>query len=206
MDPVLLDPAALSAGARYRLLISVLVPRPIAWVTTQPGAGGPVNLAPFSFYAGISASPPLVGLGIGRRDGEPKDTTRNLLRTGEAVIHLVELPDLEAVVASSAELSPEESEVEALGLETAPSLRVGVPGLARARVRLEARLHRHLEFGDGPVDFLVLEILAFRLAPELVNEAGHVREELLQPVGRLGGSGYAPVERRIQVERPRSEA
>ena len=193
--------ADLRPSEAYRLLIGVLVPRPIAWVTTR-SVDGVVNAAPFSFYAGITANPPIVGLGIGRRrDGSRKDTARNALTTGELVIHLSELPMLEQIVATSAEYAPEVGEPETLGLALEESRCVSVPALADTRVRLECRLHQHHEVGDGPVDFLLAEVVAFRLRPELLD-GRLVREEELAPVGRLGSTLYAPVERRVDLPRP----
>ena len=201
MTEVLL-PSELSPSRNYFLLTSLLVPRPIAWVSTR-SAAGVVNVAPFSFYGGISGNPPILGLGIGRRaDGRPKDTARNAIETGEFVVHLVEEDQDEALVGCSAELEPEVSEAEALGLELEDSRVVQPPSLARARVRLECRLHQHQEVGNGPVDFLMGEVVAFVLAEGLLDEAGRVDEEQLQPVSRLGGAWYAPVRDRFRAQRP----
>jgi len=197
-----LDPAAMTKAERYYTLAALLVPRPIAWITTRSMAGV-VNAAPFSFYAGISANPPILGVGVGRRrDGSRKDTAANALATGEFVVHLAEDDILEELVASSAEYPPEVSEPAALGLALAPSARVEVPALACARARMECRLHRHLEVGEDPVDLLLGEVLAFRVAPELVAADGRIREELLRPVGRLGGQDYAPIRDRLRIPRP----
>lgn len=195
-------PSDLNAGHCYYLMIGVLVPRPIAWVTSQSD-GGLVNLAPFSFYAGICAQPPIVGLGINRRkDGSHKDTARNILQQKEFVVHLPERPQLNAVVGSSAEFPPEVSEPQALGLELETSQTVSVPGLRDARVRLECVLYKHLEVGVGPTDFLMGEVQAFRIAPDLLDDQGRLREDRLQAVGRLGGTGYAPVRERLEMARP----
>ena len=99
----------------YRILSSLVIPRPIAWITTVDGAGR-VNLAPFSSFMGIFG-PPMLAVTLGRRkDGSLKDTHRNLRERGEAVVHLADLPMLEALHASAAEVGPEISEVERLGL------------------------------------------------------------------------------------------
>lgn len=201
MSDVLL-PAELSPSRNYFLLTSLLVPRPIAWVTSRSPAGV-VNVAPFSFYGGISGNPPILGLGISRRaDGSRKDTARNAIETGEFVVHLSERDQLEAMVGSSAELAPDQSEAEALGLELTDSHQLGVPALAAARVRMECRLYGHHEVGNGPVDFLMGEVVAFVLADGLLDEAGRVREDQLQPISRLGGNLYATVEHRFTMQRP----
>ncbi|TAH37870.1 MAG: flavin reductase family protein [Planctomycetota bacterium] len=199
---VTIDPDALRPSQKYAWMIAVVVPRPIGWVTTR-SPGGVVNLAPFSFFNGVTSHPPIVSLGIGRRrDGTRKDTARNILDTGEFVAHLVEHEHLEAMVASSAELPPEASEPEQLGLELVSSERVGVPALAAARVRLECRLERHIEIGDGPSDFILGRVLAFRVRSDLLAPDGSLDQARLAPMGRLGGALYAPVERRVEVARP----
>lgn len=118
--------ADLEPAQRYKLLGSLIVPRPIAWVTSQ-APGFPVNAAPISFFNLFGDDPPIVVLGLGdgsRPDGAPKDTQRNVLATGEAVIHLVDEPLLEAMVASAAPLPAAIGEPELLGLELAPSIDV----------------------------------------------------------------------------------
>jgi flavin reductase (DIM6/NTAB) family NADH-FMN oxidoreductase RutF len=195
-----LDPAELGGRERYALLIGLVVPRPIGWITTR-SAAGVVNLAPFSFFNGVSSSPPILSVAIGRRrDGSRKDTARNILETGEFVHHLVERGHLEPMVASSAEYPPETSEPAALGLELVRSERVSVPALACARARLECRLERHLEVGGS--DLILGRVLCVRLSHELLGPRGALDESRLRPLGRLGGAGYAPVERRLEQPRP----
>jgi flavin reductase (DIM6/NTAB) family NADH-FMN oxidoreductase RutF len=94
-----IDPAALSPRDAYRFLTACLVPRPIAWISTLD-ADGRANLAPFSFFGGLSSDPPTVMISVGRRKGARKDTARNLVATGEAVIHLPSRALAEAMVAT----------------------------------------------------------------------------------------------------------
>ena len=153
------DLTALSKRDAYRILSSLVIPRPIAWITTVDRSGR-VNLAPFSSFMGIFG-PPMLAVTLGRRrDGSLKDTHRNLRERGEAVVHLADLPLLEALHASAAEVEPEVSEVERLGLRTLPSHQVTPPRLADAPVALECHLDRELEL--GPASTLVL--LSVRLA------------------------------------------
>ena len=147
------DLSALSKRDVYRILSSLVIPRPIAWITTVDDEGR-VNLAPFSSFMGIFG-PPMLAVTLGRRkDGSLKDTHRNLKERGEAVVHLADLPLLAALHASAAEVDPDISEVERLGLATEPSLRVAPPRLRDAPVALESRLNRELEL--GPASTLVL--------------------------------------------------
>ncbi|MCH2100418.1 MAG: flavin reductase family protein [Planctomycetes bacterium] len=196
--PDVLLPSELSPSRNYFLLTSLLVPRPIAWVSTR-SQEGVVNVAPFSFYGGISGNPPIFGLGIARRaDGRRKDTAQNAIDLSEFVVHLAEEPLLSEMVGCSAELEPDQSEAEALGLELVDSHVISVPSLAATRVRLECRLHQHQEVGYGPVDFLMGEVVAFVLADGLLDERGRVEEESLEPLSRLGGAWYAPVRERFK--------
>ncbi len=109
-----LDPRLLKPVDRYRLLVNAVVPRPIAWVTTV-NAAGLVNLAPFSFFNGVTANPPVVQVCIAHRD-PIKDTLANLRASGEAVVHLVRSERLDAMHASGAEYPSDISEADALGL------------------------------------------------------------------------------------------
>ena len=154
----------------YRILSSLVIPRPIAWITTVGGAGR-VNLAPFSSFMGIFG-PPMLAITLGRRkDGSLKDTHLNLRERGEAVVHLADLPLLEALHASADEVGPEVSEVERLGLATEPSLVVAPPRLKEAPVALECRLNRELEL--GPTSTLVLLDVLTAHAAERIWSAEH---------------------------------
>ena len=124
---MLIDPENLDPQATYKLLTGVVVPRPIAWVTTVTAAGG-VNLAPFSAFTFVSSKPPMVGINVGRKAGVMKDTGSNILRTGEYVIHVPDTGLLEAVHQSSVEHPADVSEVELLGLQTIASRNVSPQG------------------------------------------------------------------------------
>lgn len=180
------------------MLISALVPRPIAWVSSRSEMGEN-NLAPFSFYGGICGDPPLIGIGIARqRDGRPKDTADNIVQTEEFVVHLAETRHLQAIADSAENLPPGESEAEKLGLRLVSSQLVAPPSLEGAPFRLECRLHQHLELGNGPVDYLIGEVLAFVLPADWLTADGRVKQDEFSALGRLGGDLYAPVESRIQ--------
>ena len=176
----------------YRVLSSVVVPRPVAWVTTL-GAGGTLNLAPFSSFQGIF-SPPVLSLNIGRRrDGSLKDTHRNLRERKEAVVHLADRPLLAALHASGEEVAPEVSEAARLGLETAPSTAVAPPRLAAAPVALECRLRQEVEL-DARSTLVLLDVLLLHAADRLWDaQLDCGRGDLWEPVTRLvGGQGNGP--------------
>jgi flavin reductase (DIM6/NTAB) family NADH-FMN oxidoreductase RutF len=194
------DPGAMSALERYRFLSSAVVPRPIAWVTTR-SRDGVVNAAPFSFFNGVSASPALLSISVGRRrDGSPKDTLRNAEETGEMVVHVVPFDLRKEMVATSEDLPPEESELTKLGLATAPSVVVAPPRIAAAPAGFECRVERIVPFPRSSL--IVGEIVCFFARDDLLVD-GALDFTRLRPLGRLGGDAYLdPVTGRFDLPRP----
>lgn len=184
----------------YRLLISCLVPRPIAWVSTVD-LGDRVNLAPFSFFGGVTTAPPLVMVSIGRRRGERKDTARNLLVAREAVVHICDRPLAEKMVATSAEVEHGVDEFELAHLAKAPSVDVRPPRVADAAIALETRLERHMEIGEGPNDVFLLEVVRYHLRDDVLAD-GLPDPAKLAAVGRLGGAWYCDTAAPFEVTRP----
>lgn len=181
--------APLSAEAGYKLLVGSIVPRPIAWITTR-SAAGLVNVAPFSAFTLVCPKPPMVGIGIGRRAGVLKDTPRNIFESREFVVNIADESLLGPLHQSAEEYPPEVSEVELLGLKTAPSTMIGTPRLADVPVAMECRLHSHLELGDTRALFVIGEVVNFHFRDGLcVN--GKIETEALKPICRLGGPKYA---------------
>ena len=186
---MLIDPNDLGPEAIYKLLTGVVVPRPIAWVSTLSETGL-VNLAPFSAFTFVSNKPPMLGINVGRKAGVMKDTGNNILRSREFVVHIADTPLLEAVHQSSVEYPADVSEVDVLGLQTLPCRHVRPPRLAAAPVAMECRLHRSIAFGDTGSEFMVGEVHAFHIRePLLVN--GKIDTVALQPICRLGGPTYS---------------
>lgn len=175
---------------RYKLLCGVVVPRPIALVTTLD-ENGAVNAAPFSFFNVFSEAPPLVVLGLQHKsDQSPKDTTRNIQRSGEFVIHMVD----EALAATMNDCAIDfpagDSEVTATGLAALPSIDVKVPRLAAAPFALECRRHVGLTFGPGR-ELLVGEVLRLHAREGLLDQAKmYVDIDAYRPIGRLFGNLY----------------
>jgi flavin reductase (DIM6/NTAB) family NADH-FMN oxidoreductase RutF len=136
----------LETEATYKLITGIVVPRPIAWVTTLSPSGS-VNLAPFSFFTCVSPKPALLAISVGRSGGVYKDTARNILALEEYVIHIADFCHLEALHLSATEYPPDVSEVEEAGLATVPSDEVKVPRLRDAPVAMECRFRDCIEFG-----------------------------------------------------------
>lgn len=194
-----IDPANLSSGECYKLLVASLVPRPIAWVMTRSAAGKP-HLAPFSYFGAVTASPPTLMLGVDRRRGLPKVTTRNLLKTREAVVHIPDHTLAQVMVDSSAEAEPEVDQLAALGLHTVAGAAVSVPRLAAPKVAFECQLEQHLEVGSASSDVLLLRVVHFHLADEILVD-GQPDPILLGAVARLGGNAYCDTRSAYDVSR-----
>jgi flavin reductase (DIM6/NTAB) family NADH-FMN oxidoreductase RutF len=196
------DLSSLPAADHYRLLSSVVVPRPIAWVTTR-SVDGTVNAAPFSFFNVLGSSPAVVALGIGEKsDGSPKDTRRNIVDTGEFVVNLVTFAAREAMNGTSVEAPADASEVEALGLETLPSVRVGPPRLAISPVHLECRLHKVEVIGDNHI--VLGEVVHLHIDDAFYDTARrHVATERMDLIARMHGrGGYLRATDLFEMPRP----
>ncbi len=180
-------PADLQGDAAYKLLCGIVVPRPIAWISTR-SAAGISNLAPFSCFTFVSHTPPMLGVSIGRRPGSFKDTARNIHETQEFVVHIGDETLLEPLHRSGGEFPPEVSEAEQLGLELAPSKLVVPLRVTRAPVAMECRLHKVVDFGNN--QFFVGEIHLFHIREDLAV-GNKVDSGRLRPLARLGGPNYS---------------
>ncbi len=184
-----IDPTELGAEKAYRLLTGIVVPRPIAWVTSL-SRGGAVNLAPFSAFTFVSPKPPMLAISVGRKSGVYKDTARNILEREEYVIHIADSPLMSAVHESSAEHPPEVSEVDILGLQTIASDHIAVPRLAAAPIAMECRFRQCLEFGDTRSRLIVGEVVAFHIKDGLLAN-DKIETDSLDPIARIAGPRYA---------------
>jgi flavin reductase (DIM6/NTAB) family NADH-FMN oxidoreductase RutF len=181
--------AELSPLENYKLLIGAIIPRPIAWVTTL-GQGGIVNAAPFSAFTFVCSDPPMLGFNAGRRDGELKDTPRNVEAMKEFVVNIVSVPLAQQMHQTSADYPPGTSELVAVGLTAVPSRSIRTPGILEAPVRMECRLHAIHHFGVGPAWFMVGEVVAFHIRKDIIQN-GKIDSFALDPLCRLGGPNYA---------------
>lgn len=187
----------LTSLQRYKLLSGSLIPRPIAWVTSQaPNGSGPVNLAPFRYFSTMPSDIPLLTLAIGRRlDGRPKDTAQNILTSEEAVIHLVDQAHLTQMNQTAATLPANQSELSLADFKTQPSRSVSVPSLIGPKVRFETTLYQTVPVQNHEdqivTDLFILEVTDFYFAEEVLDQKTmHVNATALDPVGRLAGPTY----------------
>ncbi len=198
-----IDPAQIDRRAAYRWLIGCVIPRPIAWITTQ-SAAGVVNLAPFSFFNGVTASPMVLSVAIAHR--EPiKDTLRNLRATREAVVHIAPPALLADVHQSGGDYAAAVSEVGELGLKTVPSTVVRPPRLAEAHVAFECRLLQEIPVGDPATTLCLLEVVHLHAAEGILAADGFPDPHKFSAPARLGnrsyldGNGWTVVDQALQV-------
>ncbi|MSU89134.1 flavin reductase family protein [Rhodobacteraceae bacterium 2CG4] len=189
-----LDLDALSPRDRYKLLTAVVIPRPVAWVTTA-SVDGVVNAAPFSFFNVFGEDPATVILGLEHRaGGARKDTTRNIDASGEFVVNIATPALTKAMVATAAAYGADEGEPAALGLATAASVKVRPPRLADAPVAIECRKIVALAFGPGR-EVLVGQAVGLAARDGLIDaDRLHVDWGGDWPVARLFADRYARLE------------
>jgi flavin reductase (DIM6/NTAB) family NADH-FMN oxidoreductase RutF len=189
-DPERTDPLAF-----YRLLNSVVIPRPIAWVSSR-SADGVDNLAPHSFFTVACTDPPIVQFtSVGH-----KDSLRNVEATREFVVNFTPESLFEAVNATSVNAPPEVSEFDAAGIAREPSVRVAPPRVADAPVAIECVLHDTLPLGDCTV--VLGRVVHVAIAEEAMRD-GRPAADLLRPLARLGGRQWSTLGELLEIDRPR---
>jgi flavin reductase (DIM6/NTAB) family NADH-FMN oxidoreductase RutF len=201
---VYLDVRDLDSRDAYRLLIGSVVPRPIAWVSTV-SAGGVHNLAPFSFFNAVTSSPPMVVISVSHRNGELKDTARNVKEVPELVLNIVSEAVGEAMNITSEELPFEVDEIELAKLTKLPSSVVRPVRVAESPVQIECRVEQLIPVGRGTAgNILILaEVLAYHIN-DAVYDANRKRilPDKLKAIGRMAGDGYSKTNEYFEMIRP----
>lgn len=194
-----IDFATLTEYQRYKMMASLIVPRPIALVTTL-SEGGVVNAAPFSMFAMVGEEPPIVMISLNRlKDGQLKDTAANILRSKEFVVHMCDEDLAEQMHRCGERLPPEQSELEAVGLSTAPSCAIAPPRIAEAPVAFECTLWELLETESRQI--FIGKVLWMHARDELIDtETWRVRLQNYHPVGRFGASFYVKTRERYALQ------
>lgn len=207
MDNLLsFTPKELTAKEKKKLLIGSVIPRPIALVSTRSNTGI-INLAPFSYFNIVTYDPPILSIAVQRKEGETKDTSRNIFENHEAVIQVVDESNIQAANLSSASLPPEESELELSKFTKVPSKNVKVPGLKETKIRFETELYDSITIynkDDIPsADLILLKITHYHIHQDIYQkEQGYVDPLQLKAVSRLAGNDYAKTGEIFTVERP----
>lgn len=197
------DFSRLASADAFKLLSSVVVPRPIAWVVSQ-SAQGALNAAPFSFFNVVSSDPPIVALGIGPRGGQLKDTSRNILETRQFVINLVSADLAEHMNRTSLDYDSDVDELARAGLATEPSLIVAPPRIAQSPAALECEVWQVLDAAPQRVIVLARVVGLYLRDDALLNpEKFYVDTPALRLLGRMHGAGwYAHTSDLFQMRAP----
>jgi flavin reductase (DIM6/NTAB) family NADH-FMN oxidoreductase RutF len=195
----------MSSRELYRTLLIAVGPRPIAWVSTL-SKSGQRNLAPFSFFNAISATPPMLGFSPGIRqlpDGvETKGTLVNVRETGEFVVNVVTHELAEAMNVTSGEYEHGVDEFDLAKLAPRPSQVIRPPQVAASPVSFECKLDRILDFGKPVSGSLVIgEIVALHIEDGVLKE-GRLDVNALDLIGRMGGMQYTRTTNRFEMPRP----
>jgi flavin reductase (DIM6/NTAB) family NADH-FMN oxidoreductase RutF len=201
---MVLDFAALPTRNAYQWMVSTILPRPIAWVSTISPEGR-TNLAPFSFFQGITANPPtLMFVPVNNRDGAKKDTVRNIELVPEFVVNLVPHALAAAMNDTAALLPYGESEFSRFGIAPAPSLKVRPPRVAASPVAFECILDRIVHIGEGPLAANVVfgRIISAHINDDVLGPEGLPDSGKLDLVGRLGGEDYTMTREVFRLARP----
>ena len=201
-----IDPKKLDYGEVYKLMTGAIVPRPIAWVSTCSGEGVG-NLAPFSYFNGVSTKPPIVMFSVvAPKSGEPKDTLRNIEIVPEFVVNVVSESLLEPMIDSAANYPYGVDEMEKVGLTPINSETIRPKRIAEARISFECKVDRIIPFGDGtPGSCTVVfgEIQLMHIDNSLFDEHGRIDPFRLKPIGRLAGADSAKLGEIISRSIPR---
>lgn len=173
----------------YKLLSGSILPRPIALVSTLQ-ENGKVNVAPFSYFNIVSSSPPLMSISVRYDTEKQKDTSRNIFRDKEFVVHIISKEFLDKANKTSIPLDKDESEAEYAGFTKIPSKMVRVPGLKESKIRLECVYETHMNFES--TDLVIGRVVGYWIEEDIFHD-GKIDFEKLNPVSRLSGSRYGMI-------------
>ena len=195
-----IDPQTLASTAVYKLLISSVVPRPIARVSSLD-AVGVANLAPFSYFMAITAEPPTIAISCSPRAGAKKDTLRNVEAAGEFVVNIVDDDRAEQMNLTSGDYGPDVDEFVLTKLTAAPSVKVKAPRVGEAPINMECTVARILPVGKAHL--VIGEIVQWHVRDDVYDVAtGRLDMQRLRPLGRLTGNLYSHIHQIFEMKRP----
>lgn len=201
---MIIEPAGADARDVYKLMVGAIVPRPIAFVSSL-SATGIRNLAPFSFFTGISANPPVICFSpmVRASDGNAKDTLRNIKETREFVVNVVSEPFAVQMNVCSAEFPPDVDEFERSRLTPIASHLVKPPRVQESMVNMECRLVQVVEISTKPLggSLVIGEVLCFHVSDEIFD-GYKIDPDRLRAIGRMAGPTYARTTDRFDMDRP----
>lgn len=202
---MIIDPKQQSFKDNYKLMIGSIVPRPIAFVSTQ-SKDGIDNLAPFSFFNGVCSNPPTISFCPVRRgtDGNIKDTLKNIQDTGVFALNIVSESFAAEMVKTAIEFPPDVSEFDPSGLTPIPCEKIQSMRVGESKITFECELNQIIEIGDGSPGSgaLVLGTIILFHVDEQLYENGRIDLDALKPIGRLAGAnGYVRTTDRFEIKR-----
>ncbi len=199
---LLIDPAAVEPADSYKLLIGLVVPRPIGWIGTR-SPDGVRNLAPYSFFNAVAATPPTVLFAPLTQSGRHKDSLRNAQATGEFTVNMVSFDLAAQMNLTSGRYPPDVDEFELAGLTPVPGTVVAAPLVGEAKANLECRVSQLVPVGRPPLDttLVIGEVVAFHVREDLVED-GRVDQDGLDLIGRMGGPNYTRTREVFGMHRP----
>ena len=195
----------LSDMQNYKLLSGSIIPRPIAFVTTQ-NLKGDINAAPFSFFNVVHHTPPMIAIAVQRTKGNRKDTSINIEQSGEFVVHITDEAIVNDVNETAAPLEYGVNELKRTSLSMIDSDLIKVPAIKEAKVRFECKLHQIVQLGnkDNGSDLIIGEIVVYHIDEEVYFEDSKIDANQLNPVARLAGNDYSLLGQTFTVNRPTS--
>ena len=201
---MILDPNEIPFQETHKLMIGSIIPRPIAFVSTQ-SKDGKNNVAPFSYFNGVCSKPPTIMFAPARRgwDGEEKDTLINIRDTEEFVVNIVSESFAEKMVMCSTDFGSDVDEFEISGLTPTNSQKIKPPRVGEAKISFECKLNQIVEIGDGTAGsgFLVIGTIVLFHIDDDVYDNGRILLDKLQPLGRLAGNWYTRTTDTLKIDR-----
>ena len=201
---MIFDPTDKSISETHKLMIGSIVPRPIAFVSTQSN-NGENNVAPFSYFNGVCSKPPTIMFAPARRgwDGEEKDTLINIRDTEEFVVNIVSESFAERMVMCSTDFDSDVDEFDVSKLTPVASQKVSPPRVGESKVSFECKLNQIIEIGDGTAGsgFVVIGAIILFHIDDDVYDNGRILLDKLQPLGRLAGNWYTRTTDTLEIIR-----
>jgi flavin reductase (DIM6/NTAB) family NADH-FMN oxidoreductase RutF len=201
---MIFDPNEIPFQETHKLMIGSIVPRPIAFVSTQ-SKNGKNNVAPFSYFNGVCSKPPTIMFAPARRgwDGEEKDTLINIRDTEEFVVNIVSESFAEKMVMCATDFDSGVDEFEISGLNTADSQKIKPPRVEEAKISFECKLNQIIEIGDGSAGsgFVVIGTIVLFHIDDDIYDNGRILLNQLEPLGRLAGNWYTRLTDTLKIVR-----
>lgn len=200
-----INPNQLSDIQNYKLLSGSVIPRPIAFVTSEDEKGN-LNGAPFSFFNVVNNKPPMIAIAAQRSNGKRKDTAINIEKTKEFVVHITDEFNIEDINETSAPLKYEDNELERTSLTLISSSIIQTPAVKEANIRFECKLDQMIQLGtknDG-ADLIIGEVVMYHINEDVYFEDSKIDSNQLKPAARLAGNNYSKLGDTFTIKRPES--